>query len=296
MQSPFNRLVTLLLLSLSIVASLSAQDLNLEQDIRGRPFQANVVAMPAEGIESVPWEFEKVFNAIVNNAFRKTPGVGKVFTPQSLARLKYGAKSTPWMRTYLESSHFMVQTYVEGGVIIKNSNGNEILRFLSFQLSITNIATSQVEKTIRIQCDSKRFFERAKKKKASKYPGLKLYQWALQEHASELLKKELKRFFYNVEPVEDWSLDGKDKGFFTKFRGSKNKDLQKLVDVVAIQNTITSPWGPLYQFVHLGTAKYFPSKAQRGKPYYRFISGRSRAEKALKLGMKVYIYPDDSLL
>jgi hypothetical protein len=138
--------------------------------------------------------------------------------------------------------------------------------------------------------------ERAKKLKASKYPGMQIYQWAVQEHAAELLKKELTRFFYNVEPIDSWSLEGKDKGFFTTFRGTKNKDIHKIVDVVAVKTTIATPWGPVNQFIHLGTAKYFPAKAVRGKPYYRFISGRGRAEKALKLGMEVYIYPDDNLL
>lgn len=275
---------------------MAAQGLSLEQDVQGRPFQANVVVMPAEVTESIPWEFEKIFNAILSNAFRSTPGVGKVFTPKSIQQLQAGEQYTPWIREYLKSRHYLVNSYVEGGQIIRNDNGNEVLRFLSFQLSIVNIATSQVEKVIRIQCDSKRFLEEAKRQKASKYPNMNIYQWAVQEHAMELLRKELKKFFYNVEPVESWALEGKDKGFFTKFRGSQNKDIHKLVDVVAIERSLETPEGPIHQFVHLGTAEYFPGKAQRGKPFYRFISGRGRAEKALKQGLDVYIYPDDNEL
>lgn len=294
MQNPLSNVFLVLLTLLSLGAS--AQELNLERDIRGRPFQANVLVMPAEGTAAIPWEFEDVFNAIVSNAFRKTPGVGKHFTPKNVRTLKAGARSTPWMRTYLESRHYLVNTYVEGGQIVRNSNGNEVLRFLSFQLSIVNIATSRVEKVIRIQCDSQRYLEEAKKQKAAKYPGMKIYQWAIQEHASELLKKELRKFFYTLEPVASWALDEKDKGFFTKFRGTSNKDIHRLVDVVAVQQTIETPSGPVYQFVHLGTAKYFPAKSKLGKPYYRFVSGKGRAEKAIKLGMDVYIYPDDNQL
>lgn len=296
MQSSLNRFGVIIFLITGVAFSCLAQNLNLELDIRGRPFQANVAVMPSTGAESVPWEFEEQFNAFISNTVRETPGVGKVFTPMQIARYKFGARSTPWMRRYLESRHYMIRSYVEGGVIVKNSRGNEVLRFLSFQVSIINIATSQVEKVIRIQCDSKRFFEHSKKLKASKYPGMDLYKFSMVEHGRELLKKQLARFFYNIEPVEEWSLEGKDKGFITKWRGAANKDLQKLVDVVALRGTINTPIGPVYDFINLGSARYFPEKAALGKPYYRFISGRARAEKALGLGMKIYIFPDHTLL
>lgn len=280
---------------LSLIAH--AQPFNLEYDLLGKPYQPQVVVSDIEGLENVPWLSEASFTGMYMSVLKNMPGMGSVVRERDLRSLRSPFRKDPYAKKLMGGKHYLIKTYVDGGAVIHLNNGNEILKFISYQIFIVNIATSEVEAVYRIECDSERFFETIKKRYEGK-PDFDVLQGALLESVKEKMNKALKPFFYHLEPAVEIKLDEKSKkdcGIITEWKGKVNKDIVKEGYALAVLSEIPSSKGPIRKFISLGAVELSYEHSSIGKPFYRFISGRGRVEKALKLGLPVFVYPTNTV-
>lgn len=274
-----------------------AQTFNLDHDLLGKPYQPQVVILEIQGLENVPWLPASQFQGAFMNAMRNMPGMGRTVSEKSLRSLRLPYRKDPYIKRMMSGKHYLLNTYVDGGEVVHLNNGNEILKFISFQVSVINVATSEVEAVYRIECNSERFLQVAKDWKV-KYPKTDVLVESMLRSVKEKLNKSLAPFFYNLEPAVEIILDEKskkDRGIITKWKGAQNKDIVRNGYALALAREVPTSKGPVRTFISLGAVKLSLEKSTLGKPFYQFISGRGRAKKALDRGMDIFIYPKNTV-
>lgn len=274
-----------------------AQVLNLEHDLLGKPYLPEVVVSEVEGYENTPWLKRGEFEGSFMKALKGIPGMGNAIKEKNLKVTRSPYNKNPYYKRLMGGKHYLLKTYIDGGAVVHSNNGNEILKFISFQVSIVNIATSEVEAVYRFECNSERFFQRTKERNV-KYPKVNILERSMLESVKESMIKKMGPFFYHLETIAEFRLDAKakkDRGVIIDWKGSGAKDIAFRGYVLALSKEVPSSRGLIRTFISLGAVKYSVNKTTIGKPFYEVISGRGRVQKALDRGMDIFIYPTNTV-